>query len=150
VEVAGFPRSFRVHGDIAITNADLVAQTGKKEFSAFGDHGFIVAPSSLCRDDFERFFPLRAIISLNKNEDISAPSIQPFGRSDALFTLLNSILMANTEEEGSKAAEYNRYAFEIAEQIQQQVPIYQLDYNIAGRLGAIPSLIREALRPLSS
>jgi len=141
-ELMGFPRGFRVYGEIVETYPELFAEEQRVcKYTAFEDSGFLILPEISDRTPFDRAYPVRRIVILNHQGGQPAPELEPVGISEATYELLASLFGASRKEEGESARNFNRQGFAIVRELIDHVPIQRLSYDIFRHLPEIPGLL---------
>jgi len=138
-ELMGFPRGFRVFGEVVKTYPELFPKERLAcEYAAFEDSGFLILPDIQDRTPFDRSYPIKRIVILNNQGGTPGPELEPVGASEATYELLASLFGASMEEEGESAKNFNRRGFAIVRKLIDHVPIYRLSYDIFRHLPQLP------------
>jgi len=141
-ELMGFPRGFRVFGEIVKTYPALFPKERLAcEYAAFEDSGFLILPEIRDRTPFDRSYPIQRIVILNNVGGQAVPELKSVGISDATYELLASLFSASREEEGESATDYNRQGFGIVRKLIEHIPVHRLTYDLFRHLPALPAIL---------
>ncbi len=141
-ELMGFPRGFRVYGEIVQRYPQLFRKERLAgEYTAFEDSGVLIFQAIPDRTPFDRSYPLRRIVILDDQSDRNQPELATVGKGEATYELLASLFGASLEEEGESAKDFNRRGFDLVRQLIDHIPVDRLHYDIFRHLPEIPALL---------